>query len=410
MSSKNTFGILFYLNNSKRNAEGSPVMMRITVNGKMIAFYTRRRTMPETWSKKLGMPNAKDAQSQDLCLYLESLRSKAYTAFTEISREFDEVAPLMIRDFIEGKHGGTIQTIMGVWNEHNEEVKSLIGKQNSYTLWQKHETCRKHFQSFLKERYRSEDIPIKQIRYNIVREFQQYMMAEKNCAYNTTIKVMQSLKKIIIRAIRSGWMKSDPFQDISLALKETDRPYLTEEELNQLVLKTFSIKRLTLVKDLFVFSCYTGLAYSDVKKLKKSELEKTPDGLWWIKTNRQKTKQRSQIPLLEIAKNIIDSYTNLDELRADDLIFPVMSNQKLNAYLKEVADLCGIEKTLTYHVARHTFATTVTLQNGVSIESVSRMMGHTNIKTTQHYARIVDKKIAGDMVALSQRTKMAMAT
>ncbi|HCS20427.1 MAG TPA: recombinase [Bacteroidetes bacterium] len=409
MSSKNTFRILFYLNNSKLNGEGSPIMMRITVNGNKIAIYTRRRILPTFWNSKSGMPMIKDAHTDDIGIYLESLRNKAYNAFTELSREFDEVSPQMIRDVMEGKQGGATQTIMGIWIEHNEELRKLIGKQNSYTLWQKYETCRKHFLSFLENRYRVPDILIKQVRYNVVREFQQYMIADKECSYNTTIKFLQFLKKIVIRAIRSGWLKTDPFQDISLALKETDRAYLTEEELERVVVKHFSVKRLDMVKDLFVFSCYTGLAYSDVKKLKKAELEKTPDGMWWIKTRRQKTKQRSQIPLLEIAKGIIDKHTNLDELRAEDLVFPVMSNQKLNAYLKEVADLCEIEKTLTYHVARHTFATTVTLQNGVSIESVSRMMGHSNIKTTQHYARIVDKKIAYDMIELSKRTRMAMA-
>ncbi len=384
-------------------------MMRITVNGNKVAIYTRRRIFPANWNSKSGMPMVKDAHTDDISIYLESLRNKAYSAFTELSREFDEVSPQMIRDLMEGKQGGTTQTIMGIWTEHNEELRKLIGKQNSYTLWQKHETCRKHFLSFLENRYRMPDMLIKQVRYNVVREFQQYMIADKDCSYNTTIKLLQLLKKIVIRAIRSGWLKTDPFQDMSLVLKETDRAYLTEEELERVVVKRFSMKRLEFVKDLFVFSCYTGLAYSDVKKLKKAELEKTPDGMWWIKTRRQKTKQRSQIPLLEIAKGIIDKRTNLEELRAEDLVFPVMSNQKLNAYLKEVADLCEIEKTLTYHVARHTFATTVTLQNGVSIESVSRMMGHSNIKTTQHYARIVDKKIAYDMVELSKRTRMAMA-
>jgi site-specific recombinase XerD len=250
---------------------------------------------------------------------------------------------------------------------------------------------------------------IKQVRYNVVREFQNYLLAEKSLAYNTTVKILQFLKKITLRAFRSGWLKIDPFSEISLALKETDRPYLTDEELKAINDKKFNIPRLTLVRDLFLFACYTGLSYADLRKLSKSEIERTSDGLWWVKTRRQKTKQRSQIPLLAVAKQIIDKYSDLEELSSDQKILPVLSNQKLNAYLKEVADLCGIEKNLTFHVARHTFATTVTLQNGVSIESVSRMLGHTNIRSTQHYARIVDKKIAQDMMAMSLKTNLKMA-
>jgi site-specific recombinase XerD len=254
-----------------------------------------------------------------------------------------------------------------------------------------------------------DDMPIASVKYNVIREFQQYLMAEKDCNYNTSIKFLQFTKKITMRALRSGWLKKDPYEEMRLTLKETDRPYLTDDELNRLTSHDLKNTRLELVNDLFVFSCYTGLAYADVKKLVKAELEHTSDGMWWIKTRRQKTKQRSQIPLLDIAKQIIDKYTNLSELRADDAVLPVLSNQKLNAYLKEIADLCKIEKNLTFHVARHTFATTVTLQNGVSIEAVSRMMGHTNIQSTQHYARIVDKKIAEEMKGLSRRTSMAMA-
>lgn len=254
-----------------------------------------------------------------------------------------------------------------------------------------------------------EDMPIASVKYNVIREFHQYIMAEKDCTYNTSIKFLQFLKKITMRAIRSNWIKNDPFDGFKLTLKETDRPYLDDEELQRLVSKKFDFQRLEHVCDLFLFSCYTGLAYADVAKLTKAELERTPDGMWWIKTRRQKTKQRSQIPLLDIAKRIIDKYADISQLRANDKVLPVLSNQKLNAYLKEIADLCQIEKKLTYHVARHTFATTVTLQNGVSIESVSRMLGHSNIKSTQHYARIVDKKIAQEMMGMSLRTKMEMA-
>lgn len=409
MSSKNTFRLLFFVNKSKTNKEGAPIMLRITINGSQVAMNTRRRIQLLDWDPKRGMPNVRDSVTDDLHMYLESLRSKTYMAFTELSKEHHEVTPHMVRDYLQGVHGGSTRTIMEVWQEHNEEKKLAIGKESSYTLWQKHNSATRHFKNFIRGKYRVQDLPLKQVRYHVVREFQEYLTGEKNLSYNTAIKVLQLLKKITNRAINSGWMKKDPFEGITLTLKETDRPYLTDEELQLIREKEFRMPRLQLVRDLFLFACYTGMAYADVKKLCRAELERTADGLWWIKTRRQKTRQKSHIPLLSYAKEIIDRYTVLKDLTADQKVLPVMSNQKLNSYLKEIADMCGIEKNLTFHVARHTFATTVTLQNGVTIESVSRMLGHSNIKTTQHYARIVDKKIAQDMMAMSVKSNLPLA-
>lgn len=400
---------MFYLNRAKTNKDGAPIMLRITINGNHVTSYIRRRVNSEDWNQGRGTPFNRDDHNKEITLFIETLRSKAYAAFTELTRDTDYISPEMVRDYMFGIHNGAARTMLAIWEEHNQELKKTIGRQCSYALWQKHSTCMNHFKSFLQSAYRMDDMPIASVKYNVIREFQQYLMAEKDCNYNTSIKFLQFTKKITMRALRSGWLKKDPYEEMRLTLKETDRPYLTDDELNRLTSHDLKNTRLELVNDLFVFSCYTGLAYADVKKLVKAELEHTSDGMWWIKTRRQKTKQRSQIPLLDIAKQIIDKYTNLSELRADDAVLPVLSNQKLNAYLKEIADLCKIEKNLTFHVARHTFATTVTLQNGVSIEAVSRMMGHTNIQSTQHYARIVDKKVAEEMKGLSRRTSMAMA-
>ena len=385
-------------------------MLRITINGVQVTMNVRRRINPKDWDSKCHMPKVKNAFTDDLYVYLETMRSKAFNAFTELTKDYDEVTPAMVRDYLQGVKGGATKTINEIWKEHNDNLYQLIGKGNSRALWQKHNAAHNHLRTFLKLHHRVGDLPIKQIKFPLVNQFKSYLMGEKNLGYNTTMKILQNMKKITMLAIKCGWLRLDPFADISLTMKLGDRPYLTDEELNRIQEKTFKIKRLDLVKDLFLFSCYTGMAYVDVKKLNKGEIEQTADGLWWIKTRRQKTKHKSQIPLLSYAKEIIDKYSNLKALKAGDQVLPVLSNQKLNSYLKEIADACGIEKNLTFHVARHTFATTVTLQNGVPIESVSRMLGHTNIKTTQHYARIVDKKIANDMIALSVRTNIPLAT
>jgi site-specific recombinase XerD len=229
-----------------------------------------------------------------------------------------------------------------------------------------------------------------------------YLKTEKGCNYNTATKFLQNLKRITFSCIRHGWLLKDPFVGISLAWKEVDRPYLTDAELKNLMEFTSDIDRLVKVRDFFVFSCYTRLAYIDLYKLRKKEIEKNTLG-YWIKTRRQKTGGKTSVLLIGVAMQIINKYTVLDDLNDDDHVLRIMSNQKMNAYLKELADVCGITKNLSFHVARYTFATTITLTNGVPIESVSKMLGHKNIKSTQHYARIVDEKVGEDMLKLSQK-------
>ncbi|GGH64622.1 site-specific integrase [Phaeocystidibacter marisrubri] len=409
MSTRNTFKLLFLLNKSKSNNQGAPIILRLTVNGSTASMNVGLRIPEKEWDVKNRQPKPKCNQFMEISMHMETLKSKAYQAYGELMREHEEITAEQVRNRMQGRDGDQIRTIIGIWTEHNEELHKMIGKATSYTLYQKHQTCMKHFKDFLKAQYNMKDLPIRQVRYNVVREFHQFLRFDKGLMENTAIKFLQNFKKIINRALRSGWLSTDPFEGMSLRLKETDRAYLTEAELKRIEENTFKVNRLEQVKDLFIFACYTGLSYSDVKKLKRSEIEQTPDGLWWIKTRRQKTKTKSQVPMLARAKAIIDKHCLLEYLKAEEPIFKVLSNQKLNAYLKEIADLCGIEKKLTFHVARHTFATTVTLQNGVSIESVSRMLGHTNLKTTQHYARIVDQKIADDMRQLTTSGKFQLA-
>lgn len=409
MSSANTFRLLFFLNKSKANKEGAPILLRITINGEKVAVNTKRRIPEELWDVKSGLPFPKNELLQDLTMYLETFRNKAYKGYTELTQQYDEVTPMMLRNFIQGNVPGTQKYFLEYWETHNEKVRESINKGYSKALWRKHCRARTIFQNFLKSKYKMDEIPIKSLKFQIIDEFQHYMRTRLGYEPNTCVRTLKFMKKITNAAIKNDWIQRCPFEGVSLKMKQVDRPYLTDVELARIVGKEFSVQRLALVKDMFVFACFTGLAYIDVKQLKRSDLEQSPDGLWWIKIRRQKTNVKSQIPLLETAKEIIDKYADLHKMRGEELLLPVFSNQKLNAYLKEVADMCEITKCLTFHVARHTFATTVTLQNGVSIESVSRMLGHSNIRTTQHYARIVDKKIAQDMEAMALRTNQKLA-
>ncbi len=217
------------------------------------------------------------------------------------------------------------------------------------------------------------------------------------------MKYIACVKKMAIRALRNGWLQRDPFIGFNLALREVEREALTAEELETMAGKNFVTDRLAQVRDIFLFSCFTGLAYADLQKLRRSEISTGIDGGKWIFTRRQKTDTASRIPILPMAQEILDRYANHPQCKAKDKVLPILSNQKMNAYLKEIGDCCGITKRLTFHIARHTFATTITLSNGVPIETVSKMLGHRNLKTTQHYAKILDRKVSQDMQALKEK-------
>jgi site-specific recombinase XerD len=231
-------------------------------------------------------------------------------------------------------------------------------------------------------------------------ELEVYLLTTAGCNSNTTAKVMQFFKRIVIIARNNGWVHQDPFANYKIRIGKVDRGYLTQEEIEIIMKKEFPVKRLEQVRDIFIFSCFTGLAYVDVKNLRETNVRVSFDGNLWIMTKRQKTDVQSNIPLLDVPKQILKKY---EGTLPNGMVLPVPSNQKMNAYLKEIGDICGVCKNLTFHLARHTFATTTTLAKGVPIETVSKMLGHTNIKTTQIYARITDNKISHDMAILADK-------
>jgi len=337
--------------------------------------------------------------------YLDAVRVRAHQKYNELLMLNEEVLVTDLRDAILGVNTAKTRTVIDIWEDHVNGLQKLIGKENTYATYQKYNTAKNHFIKFLQKYYRVNDVSIKSVDYHMIQQYNMYLKTEKGCSSNTATKFLQNLKRITCISMRSGWLMKDPFVGVNLSIKEVDRPYLTMEEIQKLIDYDSKIERLKRVRDIFIFSCYTGLAYIDVKKLKKSEVEGNDEIGYWIRTRRQKTDARANIPLLEIAMDIINNYCRLDLLMPEDPILPVLSNQKVNAYLKELADLCGIHKERTFHVARHSFATTLTMTNGVPMETVSKMLGHKNIKSTQHYARIVDQKVGDDMKLLAAKLK-----
>jgi len=266
-----------------------------------------------------------------------------------------------------------------------------------------YKTAYVHLANFISWKYQADDLEVKYLDYEFVSQFIFWLKTEKDCEHNTALKYLGNLKKIVLDCMKKGWLIKDPFLGFTTRRNEVVPVILTKSELSRIINKTFDIARLDHVRDIFIFCCYTGLAYSDVFKLSNSDIIIGIDGEKWIDTARTKTGSMTRLPLLPQALNILAKYQNSIKCANKGSVLPVLTNQKMNAYLKEIADVCSIEKILTFHVARHTFATTITLSNGVPIETVSKMMGHKTIKQTQHYAKIIDLKMSKDMKLLKKK-------
>lgn len=276
----------------------------------------------------------------------------------------------------------------------------LIGKEYAESTLKKFKTTLKQTRIFIQWKYAQDDIAIRDLNYEFIADFTYWLKTTRNCNQNSVIKYVKNIKKIVLDCIKKGWLQRDPFIGFKLARKEVIIVPLSQEDLTALQEKEFHIARLKLVRDIFLFSCYTGLAYVDVCNLRHEQIVKGFDGEQWIMTCRKKTEAPTRVPLLPQALRILEAYKHHPRCADGRYVLPVLTNQKMNAYLKEIADLCSITKRLTFHIARHTFATTVTLGNGVPIETVSKMLGHKTLKQTQHYAKVMDIEISQDMQML----------
>lgn len=389
--------LLFYLKKRSTYKKGTvTIYLRFTVDGKRTETSTGKSCDPNRWNTKAGRAIGTREDIRVLNAYLDKLESKALALHQVMTTTEETVTAETIKNRFIGKALKS-RTLVTVFEEHNARMKSLIGKEYERSTLQRYETCLMHVRDFMQLNYKVSDISVTAVNFAFLVDFEYYLRSVRNCGNNSAIKYIKNLGKIVRICLGNGWITIDPYLNYKPKQYTINREVLTKEELKRVKEKQFNMERLCIVRDMFVFSCYTGLAYVDVFKLKRSELVKGVDGNLWIYTNRKKTDTLSRIPVLPAALSIIKAYENHPQCVVKDTLLPMMSNQKMNAYLKEIADVCGINKLLTFHIARHTFATTITLNNGVPIESVSKMMGHTSIKTTQIYAKVLDHKIGSDM-------------
>ncbi|MCF0039676.1 site-specific integrase [Dyadobacter fanqingshengii] len=397
-----SFTLLFYLKKRNNYVKGElPIYMRLTVDGQRIEISTKRECEPEKWNSSAGRKNGTKEDAKLLNAYLDTLQSKVYDVHRQLIESGRAITAESVKNILVGTSVKP-KMILEIFQEHNDKMSKLVGTDFAPGTLERYKTSFEHTKEFIKYKYRSADLEIEKLDYDFIADYEFWMKAIRKCSHNTTMKYLSNFKKISLLCIKRGWLARDPFHAYKMTKHEVDRQALTGPELQAITNRDFGQGRLAQVCDIFLFCCYTGLAYADVFKLKRSEIIDGSDGEKWIVIKRQKTDSPSRIPLLPQALFIISAYNEHPQCIAQDRLLPVLSNQKMNSYLKEISDLCGIKKQITFHLARHTFATTVTLTNGVPIESVSKMLGHRNIKTTQLYAKIVDKKISDDMRRLKE--------
>lgn len=397
---KSIFRVVFYLRSNYVNKEGkTSVMLRIYLNNERLSLgSTGIAITASQWDKDKERIKGRTTDALSTNLQLDNIAGGLQAIFRKIEMS-DDLSLERIKSEFLGKKD-EIDTLMQLFEKHNTDISKQVGIFVSKATLQKYNVCKRHFSDFLDKQYKRNDLKLTELTYLVIREFDLYLRTVVGQNSNTATKTMKTFKTITLLGQKMGVLLHDPFMNHRFHLEPVNRGFLTDEEILLIANKEIGIPRLELVRDIFIFSCFTGLAYIDVSNLTPDHIITLGDKQW-IMTQRQKTSVETNILLLDIPKAIIDKYCdNPAYPKRENKLFPILSNQKMNAYLKEIADLCGIKKNLTFHLARHTFAT-MSLSKGVPMESVSKMLGHTNIKTTQIYARITNKKIEHDMEELA---------
>ena len=384
----------------KPNKSGRvPILMQLTIGQQTCHISTKQNILPEKWGD--GKPIGHTREDQAITAVLEEIRTKAYNKFLQLQGQNINVTPERLKQALLGKDQVQPRGYVEIFDQWLVEYSKMVGITTSKRTLDKYILVRNRLQDYIASQLGIKDISLEEVTPKFLSNFDNYLRVEYNMANNHAMKIRQKLRTIYKVAIDNGWVSKNPFSTVKIHFDPVERDVLTKSELTALIQTDMIFDRLEKMRDVFVFACFTGLAHCDVAGLTKENIITDESGQVWLKTHRQKTSEVVDIPLLEIPQLIIKKYQGMKELNGK--LLPTLTNSCSNLYLKEVAVRCGINKTLTFHMARHTFATTVTLSNGVPIESVAKMLGHRNIRTTQIYAKVIKDKLAEDMNNLATR-------
>lgn len=392
-----TMNILFFVLKTKllKNGE-APILMRITINGQYEEIRIQRSVPLKNWNPAKGCSKGKDRVSIELNNYISALTTRAYEKHKELTFESALITPKTILKRVFGKDE-TVRTLLGTVKEEISSMEKVVDIDYSPVTINRYKNVLRKLETFVPRFYEKNDITFHELSPDFIKAFDVFLKTEAGLCRNTIVRYMKCLKKITNMAIAKEWMRKDPFYGYKMEQDETDPVFLTNNELQAIMNRNFDIPRLELVKDIFLFACFTGLAFIDVYNLRPEHISEDSNGNLWIVKAREKTNNLCNIPLLSIPKQILEKYKDNPYCLDKGVMLPVPCNQLMNSYLKEIADLCGIRKNLTTHTARHSFASVIALANNVSLPNVSKMLGHSSTRMTQHYAKVLDQTILKDM-------------
>jgi len=399
--SNHDIGLNIFLKRPKnRDEKYRYVYLRITIDGMVVEYSTQKIVVPEKWNagEKKARGNSENAQS--LNQYLGVLISRCRNIRMDLMERGKPISASIIKSILQGRDEDHV-SLLGVFEDHNKRLsRQVIAGESSLATLQKYTIAIGHVRNFLKNRRGCSDILLRLLDYGFVEDYALWLREVRSCSGNTVAKYISNLRKIVFYAVRRGLLKADPFFGFKIKHIEILVIPLSMDELGRISKRTFNAARLSYVRDVFLFCCYTGLSYADVCALGPAHIFDGLDDSRWLHIKRIKTGVILRLPILNEAEKIIARYRRDKKCVSEGRLLPVFTNQKTNEYLKEIATLCGISRNITFHMARHTFATTITLANGVPIETVSKMLGHRSIRQTQHYAKILDQKVSEDMKKL----------
>ncbi len=404
MKTSSSFSIMFWANFSRVKDGHTLLYARITVNGKRATIGLKQKVNIADWDIHKNRIRGTNEKARTVNNYLDGVYSSLFNCYQSLKLTNKVITAQTIKSKYLG-NADEAKTLSDIINYHNQDMEGKLkwGTQKNYL------TTLKYISSFLLKHYGTKDMYLQDLDYDFILKFEKFLRAHKPVDHqrpmenNTVMKHIARLKKLVNLACKLGWLAQDPFGNFSFKYIKNEREFLSRKELQAIESKEFEFERLQLVRDLFIFGCYTSLSYIDVVQLTRDNIGVGIDGELWVSYRREKTSKPIQIPLLPKALEILESYKGNRKSAFNGTIFPKISNQKINTYLKEIAVVCGIRKNLTFHIARHTFATTVTLSNGMPIETVSKLLGHSKISTTQIYAKVIERKVSDDMQRLRVR-------
>jgi integrase len=404
MKTVKSFGIYFNVRLEKEKDGKAPVYMCITVEGKKTWVALKQKITLKCWDMGRGIGKNSTAEGKTVNAYLDELRQTVNDCYKDLQLKRRVITADAIKaSFL--RQDDEERTLQNIFQYHNDMAAGVLAKATMKNYY----TTQRYLVEFCQQKYKREKYFLSELNFKFIQDFEIFLRKhqpvdhQKPLTTNGIMKHQERLKKMITLAFKLEWIVRDPFDKYQLKFDRVEKEFLTEAELSALENKLLTLPRLSVVRDIFIFSCYTGLAFVDVMNLKPLNIVEAADGTQWVRTSREKTTIPVNVPLLLKAKALVEKYKLNIKAREKGTVFPPLSNQKMNSYLKELAERCDIFKNLTFHTARHTFATTVTLLNGVPIETVSKLLGHTSMRTTQIYAKVIEKKVNDDMADLQRK-------